>query len=152
MAVGFSSRPSGGVYDDVHDTSLTILRSQGIGPITPWVDDHLFTRIWTEHLSKYNMSQHQWHSEITSRGGRHQTGGRAWYGRKILKDGTLEEFIENCRFPLHNLSKSSPRSHHDAQFTYNFTNINDLSSLLGIPLEHQKDLPFNFSMTYIGFT
>lgn len=68
------------------------------------------------------------------------------------KDGTLEEFIENCRFLLCHLSKSLPRSRHDAQFTYNFTDIDNLSSLLSIPWEHQKDLPFNFSMTYIGFT
>ena len=152
MAVRSGSRPSGGVYSDIHDTSLTIFRSQGISPITPWVDDHLFARIWTKHLSEYNTSQHQWHSDITSRGGRHQIGGRAWHGEKFLKDGTLEEFVENSRFPLCDLSKSSPRSHHDAQFTYNFTNIDDLSSPLGIPWECQKDLLFNFSTTYIGFT
>ena len=61
MAVRFSSRLSGGVYGDVHNTSLTIFRSQGIGPITPWVNDHLFMRIWTEHLNKYNTSWHWWH-------------------------------------------------------------------------------------------
>ena len=135
MVIGFGSKPSGGIYGDVCDTSLTILRSQGLGLITPWVNNHLFTRIKTKYLNEYNSLWHSWYTDIVSRGGRHQTRGRSWYGRKIFEDGTLEEFIENCRVPIHDLSESLPRSPHDTQFTYNFANIDHLSSSLSIPWE-----------------
>ena len=150
--ISFGSRPSGGIYGDICDTLLTILRLQGLGPITPWVDDHLFMRIQTKYLNEYNSMWHSWHTDIVSRGGRHHTGGRLWYGGKIFEDSTLEEFIENCRFPICDLSKSSPRSPHNAQLTYNFANIDHLLSLLGIPWEQQKDLPFDCLTTYIRFT
>lgn len=150
-AVGFGARPSGGIYGDLRDTSLTILRSQGLGPITPWVDDHLFVRIQCKYLNEYNRLRQSWNTDIVSRGGRHQTGGRAWYGGQIFEDGTLEEFIEDCRYPLCDLSKSSPRSSHDEKYTYNFADIDNLSSPLGIPWEREKDLPFARSTTYIGF-
>ena len=150
-AIGFGARPSGGLYGDLRDTSLTILRSQGLGPINPWVDDHLFARIQHIYLNEYNKSRKLWNADIISRGGRHQTGGRAWYGGHIFDDGTLEEFIEDCRYPLLDLSKSSPRSAHDEQYTYNFADIDNLSSPLGIPWEREKDMPFARSTTYIGF-
>ena len=51
------------------------------------------------------------------------------------KERDQKEFIEDCRHPLPDLSKSSPRSAHDEQYTYNFANIDNLSSPLGIPWE-----------------
>ena len=67
--------------------------------------------------------------------GEHQTGGRIWYSGQVFKDGTLEEFNEDCNFQLQDLSQSSPRSEHDSKFTYNFDDIDAISQELGIPWE-----------------
>lgn len=122
-----------------------------MGPINLWVDDHLFIRVQCKYLNEYNRSWQSWNTDIISRGGQHQTGGRAWYGGQIFEDWTLEEFTEDCRHPLHDLSKLSPRSSHNKTYSYNFANINNLSLQLGIPWEQEKDMPFAHSTTYIGF-
>ena len=68
-----------------------------------------------------------------------------------MEDGTLEEFDEDCCFPLQDLSHSSPCSETDAKYTYNFSDIDRISEELDIPWEQVKDLPFSFCTTYIGF-
>ena len=61
--------------------------------------------------------------------------------------------------PLRNSSKTEntpymtyPDPLHNTQFTYNFANIDKLSSTLSIPWEWQNDLPSDHSTTYIRFT
>ena len=44
-ALCFGSGPSAGMYGTVQNTASDILHFQGIGPISSWVDDHLFIRI-----------------------------------------------------------------------------------------------------------
>ena len=41
----FGLTSAGGIYGEVGDATLDIFRAQGIGPISRWVDDHIFFRI-----------------------------------------------------------------------------------------------------------
>ena len=68
----------------------------------------------------------------------------------MLLDDLIEEFNENCTFPIHDLFAQSPHSQHNAAFTYNLDDIN-FSDQLGIPWEKSKDQLFASSTTYIGF-
>jgi hypothetical protein len=149
-ATCFGTTPSAGIYGSVRDCGADIIRSQGIGPLTPWVDDHVFFRIRREFLAEYNSQRHQWHQDIITRG-RHQTGGRLWFGGHIFEDGTLDEFTEDCRFDCTDLSGASPRSAEDLSYCYNFDDIDRISYTLGIPWEKTKDKPFGFTTTYLGF-
>lgn len=63
----------------------------------------------------------------------------------------MEEFDEDCRFPIIDLSGSSPRSLQDHLFSYNFADIDAASDDLGTPWEILKDSPFDYSNPYIGF-
>ena len=146
-AFGFS--PSAGVYGHVADAGADLLRSQGIGPLAKWVDDHVFFRVRLEFLEMYNQQRRIRHEELSPRG-RLQEGGRLWYGGRFYADGTLDEHVEDCAFPCRDFSSTSPRSTEDALYTYNFDDIDRFSSVLGIPWEKSKDLPFASSTSYIG--
>lgn len=146
----FGVSPSSGAYGVVRDAGNDIMRSKGIGPISAWVDDHVFVRILRVHLEKYNSHREHWRREVT-RQGQQQTGGRLWYGGSVLSDGTLEEFDETFQFACADLSQQSTRSAEDSLYSYNFDDINAISDPLGIPWERSKDRAFGFSTTYIGF-
>ena len=146
----FGASPSAGGYGNPADASLDIFRSRGMGPLSKWVDDHFFVRIRREFLGCYNDLRQQWRQDIASRGGMHQSSGRLWYGGHIFDDGTLEEFDEDCRFPFFDLSKASPRSDSDTDYSYNFDDIDHVSDLLGILWEKSKDCPFSTTNTFIG--
>jgi hypothetical protein len=150
-ATSFGAAPSAGTYGEVRNAGADIIRYQGIGPLSSWVDDHLFFRLLRDYLPEYNRRRQEWHFDISTRG-RHQNGGRIWFGGKIFEDGTLEQFDEDCRFPCQDLSNSSPRSAADSRYTYNFDDIDRVSEELGIPWERSKDVPFGQSAKYIGFT
>ena len=62
-----------------------------------------------------------------------------------------EEFTEDMAFPIQDLSRASPRSLMDSQFSYCMADIDSLSDKLGIPWERAKDVPFSSSIPYIGF-
>jgi hypothetical protein len=145
----FGATPSSGGYGHVADAGAEIMRFQGIGPLDKWVDDHIFFRIQLPHLEAYNAIRARLHQVITKTGIR-QTGGRIWFGGRTLDDGSVEEFSEDCSFPIKDLSRSSPRSDHDKLFTYNLSDIDAISAELGIPWEISKDQPFHSSTTYIG--
>lgn len=145
----FGVSSSAGVYGVVADAGADLFRYRGIGPLAKWVDDHIFFRIRREYLTEYNQRRLTWHSELSVQGQRHN-GGRLWYGGTIFPDGTLDEHVEDCRFPCIDLSAHSPRSIEDQQYTYNFDDIDQVSDALGIPWEHSKDTPFASSTTYIG--
>jgi hypothetical protein len=114
------------------------------------VDDHLFIWILKEHLPSYNQKRYLWHQDITARG-THYDGGRIWFGGQVFSDGTLEEFDEDCTFPIMDLSDSSSRSLEDSHFSYDFLDIDRISRELGIPWEILKDIPFSTRAPYIGF-
>ena len=138
------------MYGAVRNAASDILRFQGIGPISSWVDDHLFFWIPCSSLPEYNQKCRTWNGDIISRG-EHQEGGRIWFGGRRFEDGTLEEFDKDCTFPCKDLSASSDRPVEDRSYTYNFDDIDTASHLLGIPWEVSKDRPFASSTTYIGF-
>ena len=146
----FSSSPSAGIYGAVADGGADLFRSQGIGPLAKWVDDHIFFRVLRTHLAEYNQQRKVRHSELSA-DGRKQDGGRLWFGGNHFPDGTLNEHVEDCEFACADLSSSSPCSFEDARYAYNFDDIDRLSDFLGIPWEKLKDLPFASSTSYIGF-
>ena len=146
-ALAFGSGPSAGMYGTVRNAASDILRFQGIGPISSWVNDHLFFRIPCSSLPEYNQKCRTWNGDIISRS-EHQEGGRIWFRGRRFKDGTLEEFDEDCTFPCKDLSASSAE---DRSYAYNFDDIDTASRLLRIPWEVSKDRPFASSITYIGF-
>lgn len=148
----FGVASNGGVYGHVADAGADIMRSAGIGPIAKWVDDHTFLRIRTLHLNDYNRRRDIWRQQIERRGGQHHERGRIWFGGDTLPDGRLDEFVEDMAFPLRDLSSSSPRTTEDMLFTYSFTDINDLSSRLGIPWQEEKDHPFSSEFPFTGFS
>jgi hypothetical protein len=133
-ATCFGSSPSAGIYGVVADAGADIFRSQGIGPLAKWVDDHIFFRILVAHLDEYNLQRRARHFELSTNG-RNQDGGRLWYGGNHFSDGTLNEHVENCEFDCADLSSLSPRSFEDSLYTYNFDDIDRLSETLGIPWE-----------------
>jgi hypothetical protein len=147
----FGATPSAGIYGRVADAGAEILRSRGIGPLDKWVDDHIFFRIKSTHLSLYNDQRAAWARQISNSGGLKQSGSRLWYPISDTPGDSFEEFNENCTFPLRNLSHVSSRSEHDASFTYTISDIDNVSDQLGIPWERLKDQPFSGSTIYIGF-
>jgi hypothetical protein len=68
-----------------------------------------------------------------------------------MEDGWPEEFDKDMAFPLRDLSRSSPRSLTDAQFTYTDADIDRISDVLGIPWESSKTVPFSNVVPYLGF-
>ncbi|KAF4622148.1 hypothetical protein D9613_009325 [Agrocybe pediades] len=71
----FGARPSGGVYGHIQDAAVDIFRSQGIGPITKWVDDHIFAQVPVASLVSYNTFRASVRTFFASNGP-HHAGGR----------------------------------------------------------------------------
>lgn len=132
------------------DATLDIMQHQGIGPPTRWVNDHhLFVWIRCEHVEEYNGHRKCWRAEIEKRG-EIRKGGRLWFGGKVHKDRTVQEFAEDCTFKIKVLVDEQLAEQHDREFTYGFSQINQISTDLSISWEVSKDKPFASSNTYIG--
>ena len=147
----FGGRTSGGIHGCVADAGADIMRARGIGPIILWVDDHKFIRILRQHLRLWNERRARTCARIEAAGGRHTQGGRSWYSGEALPDDRIEEFTEDHRSPIRDLSADSPRSIHDAKFTYNMDDINRLSTDLGIIWDPSKDVSFCLAVPFCGF-
>ena len=147
----FGFAPSGGIYGQIGAAGVNIMRHRGMGPIARWVDDHLFFRVKREFLDSYNQIRALGAERIGKFGGPVTKGGRTWFAGSALPNGEIEEFDEEMRFPLKDLSLSSPRSVEDSTFCYNFSDIDHISGFLGIPWESLKDIPFADLTTFIGF-
>lgn len=115
------------------------MRFKGLGPISKWVDDHVFFRIPILHITRYNQLCEETKTHIQTGGGRHHTGGRIWFSGQLLSDGRIEEFNDNMLFPIQDLSLQSPRSSLDASFSCNLDDINRISQQLGVPWDPLKD-------------
>jgi hypothetical protein len=146
----FGATPSAGVYGHMADAAADIFCFHGIGPLDKWVDDHIFLRIPRKHLTDFNTTRTAWHQTIKP-AGKCKQGSRLFFQGRLLQDGSHEEFNEDCAHPIRDLSRSSQRTEHDANFTYNLDDINAIFQSLGTPWEISKDQPFNHSTTYIGF-
>ena len=147
----FGLASAGGVYGRLADCAACIFRANGLGPLSKWVDDHIFFRIRCEYLSSYNLQRQQWHQTIMANGGQKQRGSRLWYEGEMLPDGSLAEFDEDASCAFSDLSARSPRPLHDASFTYSDADIDALSEHLGIPWEPTKTVPFGEEVPYLGF-
>ena len=84
-------------------------------------------------------------------GGHRQSGSQLWYRGKDLPDGSLEEFDKDCSMTLADLADVSPCSVNDRAFAYMDTDIDKISSLLGICWEPSKSIPFREEVSYLGF-
>lgn len=146
----FGLSPGAGVYGSLADAGVDLFRSEGIGPISKWMDDHVFIRILLEYLAEYNRNRQHWAKQIQALGWQHD-GGRISYRGHALADGTVEEFDEDCVFPFADKSAHSDRSPEDRRYTYNFDDIDRFSARLCIPWELSKDTAFASVTTYIGF-
>jgi hypothetical protein len=147
----FGLTSAGGIYGELGDATLDIFRAQGIGPISRWVDDHIFFRILTEHLEAYNDRRRLWHATITRNGGHCQSGSRIWYQGEPMPDDFPAEFDEDAAHPVADSSRTSVRSHHDSLFTFCDIDIDLISDELGIPWEPSKSVPFAPVVPYLGF-
>ena len=147
----FGLTSAGGIYGLLSDATLDIFRAQGIGPISKWVDDHIFFRIPVQHLASYNASRRRWHATIMRNGDRHQTGSRFWYQGENMPDDLPAEFDENAAHPFQSFSHLPDRSPFDSMFTYSDVDIDGISGQLGIPWEPSKTIPFSYMVPYLGF-
>ena len=146
----FGARPSGGIYGLVGDAAAEIFRSQGIGLLVKWVDDKSLFRVLRRYLASYNEVRAKQGAHAKLQGGVHQSGGRLWYGGGTQPDGSVLEMAEDCSSPLRDFSAASPRSSHDALFSYSICDVDEISDKLGIPWERSKDVPFSTKAPYIG--
>ncbi len=147
VCAAFGARPSGGVYGQLGDAASDLFRAHGMGPVLKWVDDYIFCRVPCSRRGAYNQYRDTLRGLVLEQGMLSE-GGRRWFGSGIGRNGLGFEAVEDFRFPLEDLSASSPR--HDAEFCYNLADIDALSARLGIPWESSKDVPFGDSVTYIG--
>jgi hypothetical protein len=65
----FGLSSAGGVYGNLADAGVDIFRANGMGPVSKWVDDHMFFCIHREYLQEYNEKRAAWCREITENGG-----------------------------------------------------------------------------------
>jgi hypothetical protein len=147
----FGLASAGGIYGELADATLDIFRAQGIGPVSKWVDDHIFFRIPGEHRASYNIKRQRWHATIMQNGGRCQSGSRFWYRGENMPDDQPAEFDEDTSSPIVDFSHLPNRSNHDILFTYCDADVDLISGQLGIPWEPSKTIPFSSVVPYLGF-
>lgn len=150
-SAAFGVASNAGVFGHVADAAADIFRSQGIGPISKWVDDHVFIRVRRDQLPAYNETRQSWRRRILAHGGAQHTGGRIWFEGNMLDDGRIEQFDDDMFFLLQDLSALSARNDDDMVFAYNMADIDRISTKLGIPWELSKDVPFGPIFPFTGF-
>ncbi|KAF5377916.1 hypothetical protein D9615_006695 [Tricholomella constricta] len=146
----FGLASAGGVYGSVSDAGADIFRAEGIGPVSKWVDDHIFFRIPRTAISRYNARRARWRTIIADNGGRLQERSRFWYKGETMPNGLPMEFDEDLSYPVRDLSSDSPRSTLDAEYAYASTDIDRISKSLGIPWEPTKTVEFDSHVQYLG--
>jgi hypothetical protein len=146
----FGSVNGPGVYGGLGDAYCDVSRGVGIGPLTKWVDDNVFFRILRAHLAAYNAWRESVRARIQQVGGPVRLGARRGWDGGDLPDGRPMELFEDYAFALQDLSRASPRSEHDARFTYAFQDIAALSDELGVIFGTDKDVPFGSSAPFTG--
>lgn len=98
----FGLTSAGGVYGLLADAGADIFRANGIGPLSKWVDDHIFFRIRHTNLDSYNMDREKWKQEIKEHGGKVHMGSWIWFRGKAMPNGKHEELDEDCSAILRN--------------------------------------------------
>jgi len=85
------------------------MHSHGIGPLSKWVDDHIFFRILCTHLESYNLQWKRWALDVAENGGEVHDGSRLWFRGATMPNDWLEEFDEDLSFPICDLALASKR-------------------------------------------
>jgi hypothetical protein len=147
----FGLTSAGGVYSQLADAGVDLFRAEGIGPISKWVDNHVFFSIHRSHLALYNASRARWRQEIKENGGRIHDGSQIWYCGKVMPNGKHKEFDEDCFAQLQVVSNTTTCDPADQEYCYNGEDIDAISSYLGIVWEPSKMIPFGSSFPYLGF-
>lgn len=60
----FGGVPNAGVYGNLADAGLDIMRSKGLGPMVRWVDDHVFIRLRIQFVAQYNALREVWRQSV----------------------------------------------------------------------------------------
>ena len=147
----FGLASSGGCYGIIGDAGTQLMRARGIGPVSKWVDDHLFLCILRKHIQTCNRQRESCAIDISANGGELHDGGRLWFKGAIMSDDRSEEFDEDCKKPIQDLSNRSLRSEEDSHYSYSLADIDEISKELGIPWELEKDIPFQTEVPFGGF-
>lgn len=105
----FGLASGGGLYGRLGDAGAQIMRSRGIGPLSKWVDDHIFFRILRQHLEEYNLNRKQWACCVAENGGEIHDGGRLWFKGEVMPNDQPEEFDEDLSCAIQDLSHASIR-------------------------------------------
>ena len=142
---------AGGMYGDLADAGVDIFRAHGMGPLSKWVDDHIFFHILITYLQSYNNDRRTWNQKIEEGSGRIRDGSRIWYCGKVMPDRKPKEFDEDCSAVLREFPLSTDGAT-NLFYSYGDEEIDNLSYHLGILWEKSKTTPFGFSITYLGFT
>src|SRR5271156_4347752 len=124
----FGLTSAGGIYGLLSGATLDIFRAQEIGPISKWVDDHIFFHVPMEHHASYNISR-----------------------QRSMPDGLPAEFDEDTAHPILDFFHLPDRSLFDSPFTYCDADVDDISGQLSIPWEPSKTIPFSYVVPYLGF-
>lgn len=135
----FGLASAGGVWGLVADFLGDLFRSQGIGPLSKWVDDYIFFRIPSQYLPDLNCYRAQLASQLS----RCQTNARSYYAGPPLPDLSPSQYDEDFHFPL--------SSHSDPFYSYTDTDIDEFSQAIGLPWKESKTAPFSHLATYLGF-
>ena len=86
---------------------------------------------------------------VAENGGMQQSGGCLWFKGKPSLDTGADQFAEDLSFLLKNLHSHTSN---EADYPYDFPEINEATSPLGIPWETSKDVQFLHTIPFIGFT
>ena len=105
----FGLASGGGLYGRLGDAGAQIMCFHSIGPLSKWVDDHIFFHILRQHLEEYNLSRKQWACHVAENGGEIHDGGHLWFKDEVLPNDQPEEFDEDLSCTIQDLSQVSDR-------------------------------------------
>jgi len=99
---------SGGSYRQVGDTTTELFWANSIGPVSKWVNDHLFFWIQWEYLAESNQNRKRWRTKILQNGGEHCKKGRLWFQGIPMPNGISNKFDKNMSFQFKVLATQLP--------------------------------------------
>lgn len=143
----------GGVFGQLADALVDLLRARGIGPITKWVDDFCLVRLPRHTLSDYNTYRMRCQRAIAAAGGEERERARIFYPGRLLPNGTREEFDDDMQFPLRDLQPhaTSDSISQSQTFAYEDHHIDAITNELGVQWATEKHLSWTTRPIYLGF-
>ncbi len=89
----FGVASNAGMFGLIADGINCLMRKNGIGPLSKWVNDHGFFRILRKYLQSYNIFRAQCAQSAEAQGGRRHVGGRIFWSGDIMPNDSIEEFV-----------------------------------------------------------